>query len=390
VLTRRDLLDGFDLAEDEKSAERLAEEMKATEELRDAEGTSEKARDDLDRLGRKLEREAQALERRIARKAAAAEEEAKRRGDRPEKRLAAAALDVARVLDDATDEAESFGRAIGAEGRGGASSASLELGRRLARSEKLRKLSRLLGRMREQALALRRKGFERRNEEIFAVTSGREIAHLLPQELATVRHPLLGLDWRRRYVEGALLEYELRGADERGRGPMVVCLDVSSSMAGEKEIWAKAVTLTLLEIARRERRRFRAILFSSGEQAMRVFDPNPGDRTRADLGVALDLAEWFPGGGTEFERPLDAALECLRESRFRRGDVVFVTDGEARIGESWRERFLEEKARLDFSVYAILIDVGPSAEEAVRGIADRISRVTRLLDEGVREIFLDV
>ncbi|MGH7806055.1 MAG: VWA domain-containing protein, partial [Candidatus Binatia bacterium] len=306
-----------------------------------------------------------------------------------EKRLTAAALDVAQTLDDATDEAESFGRALGAEGRGQAGQ-SLELGRRLAKSEKLRKLSRLLGRMREQALALRRKMFERASEETFAVEQGRDLGRLLPQELVTARHPVLGRDWKRRFVEGELLEYELRGADERGRGPMIVCLDVSSSMAGDKEIWAKAVTLTLLEIARRERRRFRAILFSSAEADLRTFDLNQGDRTTTDLGVALDLADYFPGGGTDFERPLDAALECLSESRFRKGDIVFVTDGEARVGEEWRERFVAEKERLDFSVYAILIDVGSSGEEAIRGVADRISRVSRLTDEGVKEIFVEV
>ena len=389
ILNRRDLVDQFDLAKDEETIESLAAEMKAAEELRDAaEGEKDKAKA-LDELGRKLEREANALERRLERKTKEALQEADRGKEQSAKRLAAAALEIADTLDETFEESDSFGRSLGVDGKGQAG-ASLELGRRLAKSEKLRKLSRLLGRMREQALALRRKMFERASEEAFAVEAGRDLGRLLPQELVTVRHPVLGRDWRRRFVEGELLEYELRGADERGRGPMIVCLDVSSSMAGDKEVWAKAVTLTLLEIARRERRRFRAILFSSGESELKTFELNPGDRTTTDLGAALDLAEYFPGGGTDFERPLDLALETLAESRFRKGDVVFVTDGEARIGDAWRDRFLAEKERLDFSVYAILIDVGSSAEETLRAIADRISRVSRLTDEGVKEVFVEV
>ena len=32
---------------------------------------------------------------------------------------------------------------------------------------------------------------------------------------------------------------------------------------------------------------------------------------------ALDVAEYFPGGGTDFEAPLDAALDCLGAARYR-------------------------------------------------------------------------
>ncbi|MGH7822551.1 MAG: VWA domain-containing protein, partial [Candidatus Binatia bacterium] len=312
-----------------------------------------------------------------------------RSGDEVRKRLEIESLGVARDFEDAADEAESWGRALGSGG-GGSGARSLELGRRLARNPKLRKLSRLLGRMREQALALRHRLFERRDEEVFDVTAGRDLGRLLPQEMLAISHPTLHRDWQRRYVEGELLQYHLRGNDERGRGPMVVCLDVSSSMAGEKEIWSKAVTLTLLDIARRERRRFRAILFSSAETGLKTFDLNRGERYLSDLSGALDLADYFPGGGTDFERPLDAALECLGESRFRRGDVILVTDGECRVGEEWRERFLAEKKRLDFSLYSILIDVGGSAVETLAALSDRVSRVSDLTADGVKELFVRV
>src|SRR5439155_502145 len=79
----------------------------------------------------------------------------------------------------------------------------------------------------------------------------------------------------RRLVEGRLLSYSLRGVDERGRGPMIVCLDGSGSMAGDKVIWSKAVALTLLEIARRQRRLFRFICFSSADTPLFTLDLNP-------------------------------------------------------------------------------------------------------------------
>ena len=389
LFSRRDLLDHFALQRDEEEdAERLREAARAAEAAEDP-SLGDESRQTFDQLRERLSREARMAERRLARKAAETSRDVDAKAETAKKRLEAEALGVAQTLDEAADEAESWGRALGAKGSSSVGR-SLELGRRLARNPKLRKLAALLGRMREQALALRHRLFERPTEEVYEVETGRDIARMLPQELLALHHPALRRDWQRRYVEGSLLQYRLRGDDERGRGPMIVCLDTSSSMAGPKEIWSKAVALTLLDIARRERRRFRAILFSSPETGLYTLDLNRGERYASDLEGALDLADYFAGGGTDFEHPLDAALDCLGSSRFRRGDIVLITDGECRVSEEWRERFLREKKRLDFSLYAILIDVGGSTLETLAEIADRISRVSELTDDGVRDLFTRV
>src|SRR5437773_12194801 len=132
--------------------------------------------------------------------------------------------------------------------------------------------------MREHALALRRSPFERASEEVFEVRLGKDVERLLPPELAALHHPLLRRDFARRLVEGRLLSYALRGVDEHGRGPMIVCLDGSSSMAGEKASSSKAVALTLLEIARRQRRLFRFTCFSSADTPLFTLDLNPRER----------------------------------------------------------------------------------------------------------------
>ncbi|MEA2624696.1 MAG: hypothetical protein QOD06_741 [Candidatus Binatota bacterium] len=386
VFTRRDLLDTFDVARDEEDLRRRADEIADGREMLDRGDLPEAAKKAVDELVRRLEREAQAVEGKLRRKGTQLSQELSRGAGEAEKRLAIEGLAVAQSFDDATEEAESWGRGLGARGNGSAGQ-SLELGRRLARNPKLRKLARLLGQMREQALALRHRLLERSTAEVYEVGAGSDLSRLLPQELLALRNPLLRRDWRRRFLEGELLQYRLRGEDERGRGPMVVCLDVSSSMAGDKEIWSKAVALTLLDVARRERRRFRAILFSSADTGLRTFDLNRGEPWTASVGGALDLAEYFPGGGTDFERPLDAAVECLSESRFRKGDVVLITDGECRVADGWRQRFTDEKKRLDFSLYSVLIDVGGNTMETLAQISDRVSRISELRAEGVKELF---
>jgi Mg-chelatase subunit ChlD len=234
--------------------------------------------------------------------------------------------------------------------------------------------------MREQALALRRQPFERTSEEVFDVRLGKDVDRLCrPSSWPSITAPAPRL--RPPAGRGRLLSYALRGADERGRGPMIVCLDGSGSMAGDKEIWSKAVALTLLEIARRQRRLFRFICFSSSETPLFTLDLNPRERHEVQEDRALDVAEYFPGGGTDFETPLSAAVDCLRAARYRRGDVVLITDGECQVAPDWLARFKVEKERLGFSLYSVLIDVGPSSLGTLGALSDRVTAVSKLADE---------
>ena len=87
----------------------------------------------------------------------------------------------------------------------------------------------------------------------------------------------------RRFLDAELLQYALRAIDEKGRGPMVVCIDGSSSMAGDKEIWSKAVSLTLLDIAQRQRRLFRSICFAAADTPLQILDLNQRQRYAAEI-----------------------------------------------------------------------------------------------------------
>src|SRR5262249_60355881 len=169
-------------------------------------------------------------------------------------------------------------------------------------------------------------------------------------------------------------------------GPMIVCLDGSSSMAGEKEIWSKAVALTLLEIARRQRRLFRFICFSSADTPLFTLDLNPREHHLVREDRALDVAEYFPGGGTDFETPLDAALETLAAARYRRGDVVLITDGECQVQPAWLEHFEREKRRLDFSLVSIPDHGGSGSARPPAQLRKRGARGPQPTDHHVRAL----
>jgi uncharacterized protein with von Willebrand factor type A (vWA) domain len=385
-LNRRDMRDLWDLQKQEEIVKEKVEEHQNAEDISGDE-MSEDAQNSLQRAKQNIESAARGAEALLRQKTSRLKEDLKEIESRAANRLQMETIKVAQQIEEATEEAEAWGSALGA-GQRSPPGEKLELGRRLAGNEKLKKLARMVGRMKLHSLALRKKVFERANQEVLEVECGDSIHRLLPNELLTLHHPVLRKDFYRRFLDRELLQYSLRGIDDKGKGPMIVCLDGSSSMAGDKEIWSKAVTLTLLEIARRQRRLFRSICFSSEETPLQVLDMNPRDRYEIETKTVMELAEYFPGGGTDFQRPLDAALDCLKQSRFKKGDIVFITDGECQVSAEWAEEFRRHKEKLGFSLFSILIDIGPSSLGALKEFSDRITTIHQLTGDGATDIFL--
>jgi uncharacterized protein with von Willebrand factor type A (vWA) domain len=385
-LNRRDLRDLWDIQKQEEIVGQKLEEYDNADTIPEDQ-LSEEGKKALQTAKDKMGGEVQGAEALLRHKTNQLKEYLKQIEAQATNRLQAEAIKVAQELEDATEEAETWGNTIGT-GQKSPPGQKLELGRRLAGNEKLKKLARMVGRMKFHAQALRKKVFERSSEELLEVEQGDALHRLLPHEMLSLHHSLLRKDFYRRFLDQELIQYSLRGVEEKGKGPMIVCLDGSSSMSGDKEIWSKAVTLTLLEIARKQRRLFRSICFSSAETPLQVLDMNPRDRYEVETKTIMDLAEYFPGGGTDFQKPLDAALDCLRQARFKKGDIIFITDGECQVDPQWAEAFREEKEKLGFSLFSILIDMGPASLGTLKEFSDRISTIKQLTGEEAKEIFV--
>ncbi len=311
---------------------------------------------------------------------------------------------ASRLADDLprfNESADAFARAVGGSGPRSAGE-RLRLAEKLERNEKLRKLAALAGAFRAEARASRRRRRERAATEIYRVGRGADIGRLLPSELVALRHPLRRRELLRRFIEHQLVQYDLRGDDRHGRGPVVVCIDGSGSMNGQRELWAKAVALALLDIARKQGRRTRALVFSGPETELSTFDLTGKGRLvgrrPVDIDAVIGLAECFPGGGTDFEKPLRAALETIRFGGLKGADIIFITDGEATVSEELAEELRREKKRRDISVFAVIVD-DPSRNRARGGnnvqraarelgkVAERMTTVSELTKESARELF---
>lgn len=125
-------------------------------------------------------------------------------------------------------------------------------------------------------------------------------------------------------------------------GAVIVARDVSSSMAGFRNDWASEVVCGLLRAANRRRMRVGYIEFHQRAMAKRVGGRLLHRRVRELETIVRDA---IPLGQTNYEAPLDMALEALRARRGSDRHVVLLTDGLPILGDTLvrRERALARK-----------------------------------------------
>ena len=167
-------------------------------------------------------------------------------------------------------------------------------------------------------------------------------------------------------------QWDQKGRQRLGRGPMIACCDTSGSTQGAKDWTIKAVALGLLEIAWQQKRSFGGIAFSGqGEVDVTEFP-----RGKRDIAKLLHFATVWFGGLTDFETPLDRALELQRQSPYAKADIVLLTDGLATVSEGFMKRFLEEKRARDLRLLCVLADTGLYARRSVEAFADEVVQAT--------------
>lgn len=249
----------------------------------------------------------------------------------------------------------------------------IDLAGRVGRSERLKQLALLCGRFTRIALDVQRSKVAHAPDEVTAIGAGDDLARVLAGELSLLADPALEELFLLRFAEKALQQYELIGSERQGRGPIVVALDESGSMAeplGDgptKEVWSKAVALALLAIARLQRRDFAVIHFAGGNETPLHRFPQ-GEGTYPDVIACLDT---FLGGGTTFEPWMARALSLVEEATFDRADVIAISDGLTTIDPGVVARWNRIRAARGMRAYAVLIGTAEGAG-ALASIADAL------------------
>lgn len=284
----------------------------------------------------------------------------------------AAATAAAEQLQQLADAIDAFGGAAPGSGDGtGQSFVStaerLAIAKRLRQNPKLAELAQIVGRFVNIAQQVQRTKVDTTPNEIASVTRGNDLARVLPAELALLDDPATEDVFYHRFAEKQLQQYKLDALDKTGRGPLIVATDESSSMletlddGNSRELWSKAVALALLAVARRQRRDFAWIHFANAHN-LKVHTFVGGVATPLQ---AIDAADQFFGGGTDYNGWIGKSLELVNGSRFERADVVLLTDGCANVSPPLAQAWAQARAARGMRCYSVMI--GNDAPAAPNG-----------------------
>jgi uncharacterized protein with von Willebrand factor type A (vWA) domain len=260
-----------------------------------------------------------------------------------------------------------------------------ELADTLLRSNKLQRVTDLMGRMRNLLKGLDAVKYSHGADEIVDITTGNDLAHLLPTEFLKLQTtPML---FFKDYMEHNLLQYNLKGVEPQGKGPIIVCLDVSMSMqenmgGATREEWAKAMSLALIALAEKQKRAFALVTFEG-----RVVSSENFGTTKLSLEQKMKIAAIAAkGGGTDFLCALVRAFEIRLESpEMKPADIVFITDGEYQFkNEENLKEVLRVKKELDVRVFGIAVG---EQSRTLDSFCDQVCRVTNSGDiETVQQV----
>jgi uncharacterized protein with von Willebrand factor type A (vWA) domain len=231
----------------------------------------------------------------------------------------------------------------------------------LGKNPKIKEIVKMLGRMRLEALSIKRSrttrsATVRRGVETVGIDG---IDRVLPDELAALA---IGEDgeklFLKKLIDEGLLAYSYKNPVEETHGPILIAVDGSRSMAGEKEIWAKALAIATVLQAKKEKRKSNGIIFGASEQEIFEIDVNKLE----------DLATASFHMGTNFGPPLNWAQNKFNGQS--RADLFFITDGICNIEETERADFIRAKTRSGAKCYSVLI--GSEATETVKQFSDKV------------------
>lgn len=242
-----------------------------------------------------------------------------------------------------------------------------KIAERLKNSLKLKTIAEMAGKMRVIAAEKQRSKSNYARTEVESIEMGSDPERLLPSEWAL---QALNQDlFYQRLAERKCLQYSLRGKEREGRGPILICLDESGSMqTNSREIYSKAMAIALLSIAQRQKRTFGIIHFNKSVQRVDVFKPE-----EIDPAELLDAMDYFSDGGTDFEKPLNQAMNIIKsDGAFKGADIVFITDGCAKISHEFKDKFNEVKTQLEVTLITLIADKRTKLSELMREISDKV------------------
>lgn len=242
-------------------------------------------------------------------------------------------------------------------------------------NSKLSKLMEIAGRFARVASATKKMKVRPGRAEVYDIETSNDLTRVLASEFIYLAEPELEDLFYLKFVQGSLQSYELQSDEHVGKGPVIVCVDISVSMYagfGKNMIrldWAKAVALAMLMKCKKEKRDIHVVFFNS--RVARQFSYPKGEITADQL---TSFASVGVSGGTSFPPPLNVSIQRIQEqSEYKKADIIFLSDGDARLSDSYIADFNEKKEEMNFSMMSGCIGYNPG--RALTAISDSIHMI---------------
>ena len=182
--------------------------------------------------------------------------------------------------------------------------------------------------------------------DIEGITTGNDLSSLLPSELATLSDTATQDLFYRNYVTKRLQVFASRSMGGKGKkhrdGPIIICLDTSSSMDGDPVMVATALTMAICIIAQRKRRPVLVIRYSDTHTLFRL--QNIGNQR----GELMDFLSEVDMAGNDEDKMFKWLFgEILPdEGNYDTADILCISDfGWGPIYKDTMRMIEEEKAK---------------------------------------------
>ena len=252
-----------------------------------------------------------------------------------------------------------------------------------ANSDKLKYLLKIAGRM-HVVLQQEKSKKPKAAPPPIGLTVGSDLSAVLPQELVLLADEETEGLFYQRYLDGGLVSYDRKAKVREGRGPLVICCDISGSMNGRPETMAYSMFIAMAREAIKRGRRALFIPFAS----------RPGQPLEVKHATDLfRLAGYKPnvGGGTDFAHVLNAAMTEIEEAKgkWKAADIVLITDGHAHVYEDWLEKFQARQKATGARLIGVMIS-GSKWQPELQGIMNSAINVNDAGDINDLEWFRSV
>lgn len=238
-----------------------------------------------------------------------------------------------------------------------------QFAQRFKRDGTLARIMQLAGRWIARATQLQKQRVDLPGLEVTGVELSGDIERALPLEAALIAGAVPEIESLALYKMATrrTLSYRRERREPVAMGPIVVSVDESGSMKGEKIATAKALALAMASVARAQKRPMLFAAFS-GSTSARFANDTPDE--------IVDWCSAFLGGGTDMDVPLVTVPQRFPQWQHSgRADHIIITDAvvgakAAALVPPYREWAKRNKVR----TFAIV--VGPQTPGILADVAD--------------------